>query len=83
MTEQEWLNCNDTTPMLEFLKGGASDRKLRHIMVHLAHELLAWHHAAATYDAVTGTWRLYLAFSEAAFAARTLGDAQITLSSPR
>jgi cyclopropane-fatty-acyl-phospholipid synthase len=29
------------------------------------------------------TWRLYLAFSEAAFAARTLGDAQITLSSPR
>ena len=30
-------------------------------------------------DRFVRTWRLYLAFSEAAFAARTLGDAQITL----
>lgn len=29
MTEAEWLVCTDTTPMLEFLRGKASDRKLR------------------------------------------------------
>lgn len=29
MTEQEWLSCNDPTPMLEFMRGRASDRKLR------------------------------------------------------
>ena len=29
MTEQEWLECADTTPMLEFLRGKVSDRKLR------------------------------------------------------
>ena len=29
MTEAEWLACTDPTPMLEFLKEKASDRKLR------------------------------------------------------
>ena len=29
MTEQEWLTCTDPKPMLEFLSGTASDRKLR------------------------------------------------------
>jgi hypothetical protein len=29
MTEQEWLACTDPKPMLEFIRGKASDRKLR------------------------------------------------------
>lgn len=29
MTEQEWLDCTDPKPMLEHLKGNASNRKLR------------------------------------------------------
>lgn len=29
MTEAEWMGCTDPTPMLEFLRGKASDRKLR------------------------------------------------------
>jgi hypothetical protein len=29
MTEAKWLRCNDPEPMLEFLRGRASDRKLR------------------------------------------------------
>jgi hypothetical protein len=29
MTEPEWLECTDPTPMLEFLPDNASDRKLR------------------------------------------------------
>jgi len=29
MTEQEWLVCSYSTPMLAYLRGKASDRKLR------------------------------------------------------
>lgn len=29
MTESEWLSCTDPTPMLKFLQGRASERKLR------------------------------------------------------
>src|SRR5690348_8187215 len=29
MTEAEWDACDDPTPMLEFLRGRVSDRKLR------------------------------------------------------
>ena len=36
MTEQEWLAATDPTPMLEFLRGKASERKLRLFMVACA-----------------------------------------------
>lgn len=29
MTEQEWLACTDPQPMLEFVRGKVSNRKLR------------------------------------------------------
>jgi hypothetical protein len=29
LNEGEWLACTDPTPMLEYLRGNASDRRLR------------------------------------------------------
>ena len=41
MTEQEWLECADPKPMLEFLRGNVSDRKLR--LFAFACEMRLWH----------------------------------------
>jgi hypothetical protein len=37
MTEAEWLACTDAVPMLEFLRGQVSDRKLRLILCGWSH----------------------------------------------
>jgi len=41
MTEAEWLGCDDPLPMLAFLRGRASDRKLR--LLACAFCRLIWH----------------------------------------
>jgi hypothetical protein len=42
MTESEWLVCTDPTPMLEFLPGKASDRKLRLFAVESVRLVSNW-----------------------------------------
>jgi hypothetical protein len=42
MTEAEWLACTDPTPMLEFLPGKVSDRKLRLVLCAWSHLNWKW-----------------------------------------
>ncbi len=39
MTEAEWLTCDDSTPMLEFMRGRASDRKVALAAIHACRTL--------------------------------------------
>jgi len=55
MTEQEWLACTDPEPMLEFVRGKVSDRKLRLLACaccrriwHLPDSKESSHHAVET-----------------------------------
>jgi hypothetical protein len=41
MTEQEWMGCIEPTPMLEFLRGKASERKLRLVACACVRDV--WH----------------------------------------
>jgi hypothetical protein len=42
LIEKEWLNCTDSTLMLEFLEGKASDRKMRLFACGCCRELAVW-----------------------------------------
>jgi hypothetical protein len=79
VTESEWLACTDPKPMLEFLSGKVSDRKLRLFGVACCRRV--WHvltdgrtrtatEVAETYvDGAVGRWELEKAHKDACDAA--------------
>jgi hypothetical protein len=42
MTEQEWMECTDQTPMLEFLKDKTTERKFRLLAVGCCYRVWQW-----------------------------------------
>src|SRR5436190_966571 len=52
MTESDWLACTDPQPMLEFLRGKASDRKLRLFAVACCRDVPETFHNPRTRPAV-------------------------------
>jgi hypothetical protein len=57
MTEQEWLDCADPKPMLDFLRGQTSERKLR--LFACACVRRAWHLLSDTGRQAVGTAEAY------------------------
>jgi hypothetical protein len=76
MTEAEWLACEDPTPMLWFLKGKVSDRKLRLFAAACCRKLDL---STAGYAAV----RVAEAFADGRRPREALDDARRAIEHPR